>query len=496
MTQGVLPPEIDENRELQASFLSFGIVVKALRLTPDERAVVKVEANGEVTFGQGCDDVVDDILMSDMLVKPEIDLFEDFDASAKLDFADESLGGDDKDDFFYGNDLPDVYESDGGENVAEMDKEPLVGHKVEVHSEESEDEKPLLRETVTKSGRKIKLTRKASFDSDGEDFKPTVKIKKENIAPKLPKKRGRKRKKKIVLTSDESDAWEPPGGERNAARSESDDDYIPEEPEEVKPKAPKLAKKPKEPKPPKENGVAKGPKSSGRLGKTYKKDTICKICGEDFTGRSRKSWYNHKVSHRRLPCVKCGRNPDNRMHRKTSGPHHDNSCNYVGCGVTFTTWDEHQAHVTAVHGGLYYWQCGKCAALFPTQATHKLHRREVHKKKLELKQCSICGLKVMNMKGHVEARHGTEKFPCELCGKMFDTRQAVNRHHDKRNCPANYERVSCQDCGKVFNNKHTLRRHWKQVHTPDHLKPHVCTVCGKGFIWKFITLKWVGTVIH
>lgn len=213
----------------------------------------------------------------------------------------------------------------------------------------------------------------------------------------------------------------------------------------------------------------------------YKKDMICKICGQDFTGRSRKSWYNHKMSHRRLPCVKCGRDPDTRMHRKRGGPHHDNSCNYEGCAATFTTWAEHQAHVDAVHGGVFHWQCGLCAALFDTPAALKVHRKEVHKKKIDLKQCSICGLKVMNMKGHMDARHGTEKFPCELCGKIFNSRVAVNRHLERKNCPAYYERVSCQDCGKVFNHKRALRRHWQQVHTPDHMKLYPCTVCGKGF---------------
>lgn len=465
LSQGVLPPEIDENKNLQSSFLSFGIVTKALKLTPSERTIVKVMSDDGITFGQGCDDVVDDILLSE-IVKPEIDLFEEMgeletkDAFNLIESAvdnDNDGGGSD----LFGTDPP---ESPFHENE---DVKPLLGHNLEVN-DGSEDEKPLRQ--ISRKARSA--NRNAQKETDALDCFP--KLKKENVEPQKPTKKPRKKKKKIALTSsDDSDGYHP----LEEVESDSDKEFVPEGLEEERPKQVK-AKIPKE---------KIGKPISNRIGMKYKKTQepqICKICGKDYQGKSRKSWFVHTYSHKKKACVSCGKTPDSYLHRVTMGPFHTKECHYPSCGTKFKTWEEHKVHVATDHASVYYWKCGKCASLFGTEIEYKMHRREEHRKKPEPKQCSICGMNVKSIQSHMIAKHSTEKFPCELCGKVFNSRNSVKIHIDRKQCPATFERLSCQECGKMFNTRIGLKRHHRVVHTPDNQKPYQCSWCGKGFCGK------------
>ena len=95
----------------------------------------------------------------------------------------------------------------------------------------------------------------------------------------------------------------------------------------------------------------------------------------------------------------------------------------------------------------------------------KEKRKSVHEvNKLSFREykCQICDQKYCNatgLKRHIEAVHrkGSEKsFPCELCGKNFDTKHYVATH---KNAVHSEKIVECNNCHKMFSKSGNLKRH-------------------------------------
>ena len=99
----------------------------------------------------------------------------------------------------------------------------------------------------------------------------------------------------------------------------------------------------------------------------------------------------------------------------------------------------------------------------------KEERKSVHEEnKLSIREykCQICGQRCCNatgLKRHIEAVHekGSEKmFPCELCGKNFDTKHYVATH---KNAVHSEKIVECNNCQKIFSKSGNLKRHLRDI---------------------------------
>ena len=65
----------------------------------------------------------------------------------------------------------------------------------------------------------------------------------------------------------------------------------------------------------------------------------------------------------------------------------------------------------------------------------------------------------MNLKIHF--LKFTDRLPCDVCGKLFSTKEMLN-HHVKTVHVDNNE--ICEVCGKNFKHKRNLREHFRKQH--------------------------------
>ena len=119
-------------------------------------------------------------------------------------------------------------------------------------------------------------------------------------------------------------------------------------------------------------------------------------------------------------------------------------------------------------------ECDKCKRFLRpnTFSKHKCFREQEPPKVV----CTICGILVVNLKGHVKNVHNSDakKVQCPICGKSFK-----GKLHIKIHMVSHEEKQACPICGINVRN---VKDHIKAVHTEDDKKPFQCQDCGKGFI--------------
>ncbi|GMR37900.1 hypothetical protein PMAYCL1PPCAC_08095, partial [Pristionchus mayeri] len=76
-----------------------------------------------------------------------------------------------------------------------------------------------------------------------------------------------------------------------------------------------------------------------------------------------------------------------------------------------------------------------------------------------------------------------EKFHCELCSKIFRSKQALQRHSKSHLEQAKIKRpFKCEQCGKSFMIAQTLKAHLTtHIDDEEARLPHQCEECGKRF---------------
>uniref|UniRef100_A0A8D8Q513 Zinc finger protein Xfin n=1 Tax=Cacopsylla melanoneura TaxID=428564 RepID=A0A8D8Q513_9HEMI len=79
---------------------------------------------------------------------------------------------------------------------------------------------------------------------------------------------------------------------------------------------------------------------------------------------------------------------------------------------------------------------------------------------------------------HIKSHQYVENHMCELCYKVFETRENLMRHlkiHDDKE----RKRFKCEQCDKRFTSNADLNKHSNAIH--QRLKLHECDMCGKNF---------------
>ncbi|XP_065086585.1 zinc finger protein 681-like isoform X3 [Ochlerotatus camptorhynchus] len=178
-----------------------------------------------------------------------------------------------------------------------------------------------------------------------------------------------------------------------------------------------------------------------------------------------------------------------------------------GCDRGFPDKTGLNVHYSAKHisSEEKQFKCEKCNRSFQTEQKLRTHLR-LH----DQVECPICMKSISNMyllKSHIARMHsGERKFMCDVCGKDFKSRSAVDSHklihkelkrEDGAQCEICHtwisrkqhlrkhmmhqhqaKEVTCDICHKVYPNEKSLTTHKGRVHVDDKFE---CEICGKRF---------------
>jgi len=123
-------------------------------------------------------------------------------------------------------------------------------------------------------------------------------------------------------------------------------------------------------------------------------------------------------------------------------------------------------------------QCDKCEKAYFTRKQLLRHQNDVHCNTPCV--CEECG-KEFRMKHllrkHVFRQHEKRQiekgdFPCDVCGRIFETRYKARKHRSDHHHPA-----KCIPCSLDFENRRQLEKHQNREH-----KKNSCELCGESFV--------------
>jgi len=118
-------------------------------------------------------------------------------------------------------------------------------------------------------------------------------------------------------------------------------------------------------------------------------------------------------------------------------------------------------HIEMVHIKLR-WPCDQCGKEFNSQPTLKRHTENVHKGiRYSCPHCDKIFTAKPSLKCHIDAVHRSIKHYCSICNQSFsqvgDMRIHVKAVH-------NGVKSKCEICSKEFNRAPEMRRHMRAVH--------------------------------
>ena len=194
----------------------------------------------------------------------------------------------------------------------------------------------------------------------------------------------------------------------------------------------------------------------------------CDECGKSYNGKNALKAHM-KRTHEGFKTI-------SKMTKSQFAAECDKVCN---CGLEFKTLLEKVDHYKIVHLG--FSQCPLCQKV----VMNKDHDRHIcdpnHKKKKSHPtgpaECNICG-HIANSHSslyyHKRTVHEAAEVPCEICGKIFNN--SMNLYDHKREF--HKDKLACSLCGVKVKN---MRMHMLTVHTDNSLLKYKCEYCGKGF---------------
>ncbi len=153
--------------------------------------------------------------------------------------------------------------------------------------------------------------------------------------------------------------------------------------------------------------------------------------------------------------------------------HQDRSIDCPHCSKTYTNPYSLKAHVNRVHDKIKKVSCDLCEKEFLTNQEKKSHMDLAHaassteEKNVKNHTCELCSSSfytIKKLKTHVERVHEKiKKVPCkhEGCEKMFTCRDTMNQHYAYEHVEAKFP---CELCDKIFKTKQHLQTHEYYIH--------------------------------
>lgn len=125
--------------------------------------------------------------------------------------------------------------------------------------------------------------------------------------------------------------------------------------------------------------------------------------------------------------------------------------------------------------------CHICGKIFQTASGLRIHRKSAHDNSGEIYQCEKCSkicTNVLALKDHIRNSHKVQETPCNICGKIFRTKNLLQKHkryHDETK--RSYKCLLCAENPGYFTNA-ALKRH-QRSHFGD--RPYACDHCDIAY---------------
>ena len=226
------------------------------------------------------------------------------------------------------------------------------------------------------------------------------------------------------------------------------------------------------------------------------KNFVCETCGKRFETNYKLKMHQECHSEQRpYVCKICGsaykRHRNLLSHEQevhgifSLGPGRVKESLSFPCGVCkkeFTTPKRVAAHMRT-HTGERPFSCEHCGHAFRIYSSLLFHRRVVHEGRKVYGNkgvfpCEVCG-KVFSTKQyrdiHLRIHKGEKPYVCKICNRAFTQRTSLVNHSALH---SDHRPYPCHLCEKAFRRRETLVIHIR-THTGE--KPHICEICGRGF---------------
>jgi KRAB domain-containing zinc finger protein len=217
--------------------------------------------------------------------------------------------------------------------------------------------------------------------------------------------------------------------------------------------------------------------NSPKDGETEDKIYKCHICSKILTTyhNLKRHVKNHEKSSGSVKCTLCSKELTDKLHlRQHVEEVHPETHQCPFCQKVFSNKKVCKAH-ELTHPERYVYKCDMCEKMFLSEMRLEKHKTVFHRDP----HCRYCEKEVKDptkLFNH-ERRHEMykNKFPCELCPKVFRTPSGLKYHMSVHT--GKYA-VYCEVCGKGMHSEIVLEEH-KATHTKE--IRYTCELCGRNF---------------
>lgn len=125
---------------------------------------------------------------------------------------------------------------------------------------------------------------------------------------------------------------------------------------------------------------------------------------------------------------------------------------------------------------VYHRQCPICGIVLKRGLReHIMIHNDPTGRPFKCDSCDKTYCRKENLRQHQEREHLQIRHPCDICGKIFSTRDVLNAHRKLHTT----ENFKCDQCDQEFKSNKYLYKH-KQKHLG--VKKFICAFCGKSFL--------------
>ncbi|KAG4075052.1 hypothetical protein HA402_008117 [Bradysia odoriphaga] len=205
---------------------------------------------------------------------------------------------------------------------------------------------------------------------------------------------------------------------------------------------------------------------------------ICSICNESYVVGEMDRHLQQHFNGEFYQCSVCGREYRNfiGLQKHTKSNHvtvgDEFFCDICKVSRNFETKANIEEHMKQRHCSDPIKQpvmnCSTCNKEFFTRKQFTAHMRRHDRSKW--KSCPICHKKYDNVKRHMNSKHfNIKNHICETCGSAFKQWTSLKEHIESRHTSQEFFCEICQN-GKGYRAKEYLKRHFAKVHTKGHTK--------------------------